>query len=59
MHDGKAELVRVTPGQDYGDSMEILTGLETNDDVILGPSDSLISGTAVQVSSPSSRGLGE
>lgn len=59
VHDGKAELVRVTPGHDYGDSMEILTGLETGDDVILGPSDSLISGTAVQVSSPSSRGVGE
>jgi RND family efflux transporter MFP subunit len=59
VHDGKAELVWVTPGHDYGDSMEILTGLETSDDVILGPSDSLISGTTVQVSSPSSRGVEE
>ena len=48
--DGKVELVRVTPGHDYGDSMEILSGLQPTDDVILSPSDSLTSGTAVQIS---------
>lgn len=51
VRDGKAELVRVTPGHDYGDSMEILAGLQPSDDVILSPSDSLTSGTAVQISS--------
>ena len=50
VRDGKAELVRVTPGHDYGDSMEILSGLQPTDDVILSPSDSLTSGTAVQIS---------
>lgn len=59
VRDGKAELVRVTPGHDYGDSMEILAGLETGDNVILGPSDSLISGTPVQLSSSLSGGIGE
>jgi hypothetical protein len=54
VRDGKAELVRVMPGHDYGDSMEILSGLQPADDVILSPSDSLTSGTAVQISgSPS------
>jgi RND family efflux transporter MFP subunit len=50
VHNGKAELVSVTPGHDYGDSMEILSGLQPTDDVILSPSDSLTSGTAVEIS---------
>jgi multidrug efflux pump subunit AcrA (membrane-fusion protein) len=49
VRNGKAELVRVKPGHDYGDSMEILAGLQPEDDVILSPSDSLISGAPVQV----------
>ena len=50
VRDGKAELVRVTPGHDYGDSMEILSGLQSTDDLILSPSDSLTSGTPVHIS---------
>jgi RND family efflux transporter MFP subunit len=56
---GKAELVRVRPGHDYGDSMEILAGLQPTDNVILSPSDSLISGTPVQLSKAASGGAGE
>lgn len=59
VHNGKAELVPVTPGHDYGDSMEILTGLQPQDDVILSPSDSLVSGTPVQLGSARSGGAGE
>jgi RND family efflux transporter MFP subunit len=55
----KAELVPVTPGRDYGDSMEILAGLRPQDDVILSPSDSLITGTPVQVGNARSEGAGE
>jgi len=51
IHNGKAELVHVKPGHDYGDSMEILSGLQPTDDVILSPSDSLTSGTTVEISS--------
>jgi RND family efflux transporter MFP subunit len=56
VRDGKAELVKVTPGHDYGDSMEILSGLQPTDEVILSPSDSLTSGTQVQISSPKTGG---
>jgi RND family efflux transporter MFP subunit len=49
VRDGKAELVRVTPGHDYGDSMEILSGLQPTDNIILSPSDSLTSGAPVQI----------
>jgi RND family efflux transporter MFP subunit len=59
VRDGKAELVRVTPGHDYGDSMEILSGLQPNDDVILSPSDSLTSGTQVQISASKMAGAGK
>jgi RND family efflux transporter MFP subunit len=54
VRDGKAELVAVTPGRDYGDSMEILAGLRPEDAVILSPSDSLVSGTSVEVGSSKS-----
>jgi RND family efflux transporter MFP subunit len=56
---GKAELVPVAPGRDYGDSMEIVAGLRPQDDVILSPSDSLITGTPVQVGNARSGSAGE
>ena len=59
VRDGKAELVRVRPGHDYGDSMEIVSGLEPTDDVILSPSDSLTSGTPVQISGSKKEGVDE
>ena len=59
VRNGKAELVPVTPGRDYGDSMEILAGLRPQDDVILSPSDSLITGTPVQVGNARSGSAGE
>jgi hypothetical protein len=39
--------------------MEILAGLRPQDDVILSPSDSLITGTPVQVGNARSGGAGE
>jgi RND family efflux transporter MFP subunit len=59
VRNGKAELVRVRPGRDYGDSMEIVSGLEPTDDVILSPSDSLTSGTPVQISGSKKEGVDE
>ena len=47
--DGKAMLSTVTLGRDYGDSVEVLTGLAAADAVIVNPPDSLTSGTAVNV----------
>jgi multidrug efflux pump subunit AcrA (membrane-fusion protein) len=46
---GAAELAPITLGRDYGDRVEVLTGLDTADEVILNPSDSLVSGTAVRL----------
>ena len=46
---GKAMLAPITIGRDYGDSVEILSGLTPEEPVILNPPDSLESGAAVQV----------
>jgi RND family efflux transporter MFP subunit len=56
VRNGKAELVPVKIGRDYGSAVEIVSGLQTSDAVILDPADSLISGTLVQVNRPSGEG---
>jgi RND family efflux transporter MFP subunit len=45
---GRAQLVPVTIGRDYGSTVEITSGLRAADFVIVSPSDSLIDGTPVQ-----------
>ncbi|MFZ1136278.1 MAG: efflux RND transporter periplasmic adaptor subunit [Candidatus Korobacteraceae bacterium] len=47
--DGKVVLTRVTPGRDLGERIEILAGLNSDDQVILNPPDSIVSGQAVQI----------
>jgi RND family efflux transporter MFP subunit len=42
-------LVPITVGQDYGDAVEVLSGLTGRDAVIVNPSDSLANGAQVQV----------
>ena len=49
VRNGHTQLVPVTIGRDYGDKVEILSGLQPSDRVIVSPSDSLISGTAVRI----------
>jgi RND family efflux transporter MFP subunit len=43
----RVQLVPVTIGHDFGNSVEITSGLTTADEVILDPSDSLVSGVEV------------
>jgi RND family efflux transporter MFP subunit len=47
--DGKVALTTVTPGHDLGAEIEIVTGLKADDQVVLNPPDSIVSGQAVQV----------
>jgi RND family efflux transporter MFP subunit len=49
VRNGRVQLVPVKIGRDAGASVEIASGLTTNDAVILDPSDSLASGQEVQV----------
>lgn len=53
---GRAELVPITIGRDYGATVEVVTGLQPTDQVIVNPSDSLTSGRQVQASSPQAGG---
>jgi RND family efflux transporter MFP subunit len=49
VRNGQAHLVPVTIGRDYGATVEIVTGLQPTDQVIVAPSDSLITGTRVRI----------
>jgi RND family efflux transporter MFP subunit len=47
--DGKVVLTPLTPGHDFGNEIEIVSGLKANDQVIINPPDSIVSGQAVQI----------
>jgi len=49
VNDGKAVLTTVTPGHDFGNQIEIVAGLKPDDQVIINPPDSIVSGQAVQI----------
>ena len=49
VRNGRADLVPITIGRDYGATVEVASGLHRTDAVILSPSDSLIDGTPVRV----------
>jgi RND family efflux transporter MFP subunit len=47
--DGKVVLSTVTPGHDFGNEIEIVSGLKADDQVIVNPPDSIVSGQEVQI----------
>jgi RND family efflux transporter MFP subunit len=47
--DGKVVLTAVTPGHDFGNQIEIVSGLKPHDQVIVNPPDSIVSGQQVQI----------
>ena len=49
VRNGRAELVPVKLGRDYGRIVDVVSGLTTTDAVVLDPADSLVSGTPVRV----------
>jgi RND family efflux transporter MFP subunit len=50
--DGKAELIPVTPGRDFGNTIEIIAGLQGNESVVVSPPDSIVAGEQVQIAQP-------
>jgi RND family efflux transporter MFP subunit len=48
VRDGRVQLVPISIGHDYGDVVEVTAGLTRTDQVVLNPSDSLVSGTRVE-----------
>jgi RND family efflux transporter MFP subunit len=53
VRDGKAVLVPVAVGRDFGESVEVLSGLSKDDQIVVNPSDSIISGQDVHVTKQS------
>ena len=49
VHQGKVDLVPVTLGRDYGDKVEIVSGLHPQDAVIVNPNDSIVTGEQVRM----------
>jgi RND family efflux transporter MFP subunit len=47
--DGKATLTPVTPGHDFGNQIEIVAGLKADDQIIINPPDSVVTGQQVQI----------
>src|SRR5712664_1392748 len=47
--DGKVALTAVTPGHDFGNQIEIVSGLKPSDQVIINPPDSIVTGQPVQI----------
>jgi|SRR5579872_3097448 len=55
--DGKhAELKRITLGRDYGSEVEVVAGLTGNENIVINPPDSLVSGEEVRLVQPSQNG---
>jgi RND family efflux transporter MFP subunit len=51
--DNKVQLRPLSIGRDYGTSLEVLSGLEASDQIIINPSDSLEEGQPVNIAQPS------
>ncbi len=47
--DGKVVLTAVTPGHDFGNEIEIVSGLKSDDQIIINPPDSIVHGQPVQI----------
>jgi RND family efflux transporter MFP subunit len=56
VRNGKVELVPVKISRDYGNTVEIVSGLQPTDAVIVDPSDSLVAGLPVRLSTGSGGG---
>jgi hypothetical protein len=46
---GKVELTDLTPGHDLGSEIEVVAGLKAEDQLVVNPPDSLVSGQQVNI----------
>jgi RND family efflux transporter MFP subunit len=49
VQDGKASLIRIVLGRDFGSEVEIVSGLNGQENVMVNPPDSLVEGELVQI----------
>jgi RND family efflux transporter MFP subunit len=57
--DNKAELKSITMGRDFGDTVEITSGIKSGETIILNPSDSLMTGQEVKIVSADDAAKGD
>jgi RND family efflux transporter MFP subunit len=56
VNDSKAQLLPVTAGRDFGNTIEIISGLKGNESVIVSPPDSTVDGEKVQLAKATAAG---
>jgi RND family efflux transporter MFP subunit len=56
VRDGVVQLVPISIGHDYGNTVEVTAGLSPEDQVVVNPSDSLVSGTRVEINTNTQTG---
>ncbi len=49
VRNGKVTLADITPGHDFGNQIEVVAGLKADDQIIVNPPDSLVSGQEVKI----------
>ena len=60
VRDGRVQLAPVKIGRDYGSTIEVISGLQASDAMVLDPADSLVSGAPVRSGShPAAGGSGK
>jgi multidrug efflux pump subunit AcrA (membrane-fusion protein) len=59
VRNGKVELADLTPGHDLGSDIEVVAGLKADDQVVMNPPDSLVSGQQVSIVQASLPGDGQ
>lgn len=55
--DKKVQLKTITIGRDYGSSVEVISGLQPSDQIIVNPADSLEDGQEVNVAAPKQQSM--
>jgi multidrug efflux pump subunit AcrA (membrane-fusion protein) len=56
VRNGVVQLTPITIGHDFGSTVEVTSGLTPSDTIVLDPSDSLTSGTKVEVNAAQQKG---
>jgi hypothetical protein len=46
------ELRQIKPGSDFGDQIEVISGLNGDEEIVINPPDSIVSGQAVRIGQP-------
>ena len=59
VRNGQTVLVPVLLGRDYGNSVEVISGLNTGESVIVNPSDSIVSGQQVRTTQADAKSVGD